>query len=403
MRKPFLSLLPFLVALLFALGCVVVSCSTDPRVARGPGTAEVRDLNTGAGPDGRVFTSEVFSSVRSVIVFDSDDRSRRVELKEGEWEYDRETTELTILKSVPFKDPLVHVEGVSCVPRTFVLTYYSSGGDVLVVLGDRAAVEGLEYTLSGNRLTFREDLDIETLKYHVSYQTEYGATSFGNLAVWEDDRFAYLEAERREKRIKESYARLQEDYFLEASPVPGAPPVVVRRPPTPEERKAVEDQPPVVFKMRMNASDAELSKELGFRVSLPAEVGGCRRWSAMIEEESREGRLGLHLTVLYRRTDRGKYDPAATLQLGVRKAGEAPAEERRGAFLVSERTLDLGVPVRERRDWGLLTSSPNGEPDVVLMCSYEWEEEGALYSLVADASESDFYEAFIRTWLAARK
>jgi hypothetical protein len=403
MRKNSKPWLLFPLALALALGSVVVSCATDPHVAHSAGKSESVDLNTGPDLRGRVFTTAVLSSIRSVIVFDSADRSRRVELREGQWKYDEESTELTFSEPLPFRESVVHVEGMSVRPNAFVLAGLKKGGDVFVVLGDRLAVEGLEYTLDGRTLSFREDLDLEKEKYHIGFDTEDGSSCFGNLVLSENDRFAYLEAEHRGRSLKAWYASQKEFWFLAPPARVGDPPALVKRPPTPEERERMEGAVPAVLKLRMGVSDRKLSRELGFRVSLPKSVSGCDLWSAFVEEDSLGGRLRTRLSVLYRNPGREESDSASIVTLYL--SSSRPEREAGGdqEFPVSEDTLDLGASVLRKRQWGLYSSSLEEKPQVALLSSYEWEGHGVYGSLDGNASDDAFFEAFIREWIAAHR
>lgn len=402
MRMHETSWLLFPLALALALGSVVVSCATDPRTVRSAGKAEPVDLNTGPDLQGRVFTTAILSSIRSVIVIDSADLSRRVELKEGGWNYDAESTEMTFSEPLPFKESVVHVEGMSDRPNTFVLAGLKEGGDVFVVLGDRLAVEGLEYTLEGRTLSFREDLDLEKEKYHVGFDTEDGSFCFGNLALSENDRFAYLEAEHRGRSLKAWYASQKEFWFLAPPARAGDPPALVKRPPTPEERARMEGEAPSVLKLRMGVSDRKLSRELGYRVSLPKSVAGCDLWSAFVEEDSLDGRLRTRLNVLYRDTEEGGSVDGRVVSLYLEK--NSPVREpEEPEYPVSEETLDLGTPVLLRHEWGQMSFSQEGRPEVVLLSDYRWDGDGVRYSLSGAASEDSFYKVFIREWIASHR
>jgi len=397
---PLWALFPLVLAL--TLGSVIVSCGTDPYVARSVGKAEPVDLNTGPDLGGRVFTTAVLSSIRSVIVFDSADRSRRVELKEGQWKYDEESTELTFSEPLPFRESIVHVEGMSVRSNAFVLAGLKEGEDVFVVLGDRLAIEGLEYTLEGRTISFREDIDLEKEKYHISFDAEDGSSCFGNLVLSENDRFAYLEAEHRGRSLKAWYASQSEFWFLAPTARAGDPPDLVKRPPTPEERVRMEGEAPVVLKIRIGVSDRKLSRELGYRVSLPKSVADCDLWSVFVEEGSLGGRLRTRLSVLYRDPDREESENGyiAILYLENSRPAREPEEPE---FPVSEETLDLGAPVLLRRQWGQISSSLEGKPQVALLSDYEWDADGVRHSLSGAASEDVFFEAFIREWISAHR
>lgn len=396
------SWLLFPLALALSLGSVVVSCATDSRTIRSAGKAEPVDLNTGPDLQGRVFTTAILSSIRSVIVFDSADRSRRVELKEGGWNYDAESTEMTFSEPLPFKESVVHVEGMSDRPNAFVLAGLKEGGDVFVVLGDRLAVEGLEYALEGGILSFREDLDLEKEKYHVGFDTEDGSSCFGNLVLSENDRFAYLEAEHRGRTLKAWYAGQTELWFLAPPARAGDPPALVKRPPTPEERVRMEGEAPSVLKLCMGVPDRKLSRELGCRISLPKSVAGCDLWSVFVEEDSPDGRLRTRLNVLYRDTEEGGSVNGRIVSLYLEK-NPPVREPEEPENPVSEETLDLGAPVLLLRAWGQMSSSLEGRPEVALLSDYRWDGDGVRYSLSGAACEDSFYQAFIREWIAVHR
>jgi len=72
-------------------------------------------------------------------------------------------------------------------------------------------------------------------------------------------------------------------------------------------------------------------------------------------------------------------------------------------YPVSEETLDLGTPVLLRHEWGQMSFSQEGRPEVVLLSDYRWDGDGVRYSLSGAASEDSFYKVFIREWIASHR
>lgn len=117
-----------IVVLFFVAGSVVFSC-----VRRG----KIISVNTGCSVDGRIYTVRVFSHITKIIASDSTARTVRKEIKEGNWSYNTDTTEL-IITAGPVKamqNPIIHIEGTPADPAVFVLAEYDrSKGPAAVFL-----------------------------------------------------------------------------------------------------------------------------------------------------------------------------------------------------------------------------------------------------------------------------
>lgn len=389
-------------ALAISVGSVVFSCATDPSLSRGT-AGELRvSTNTGLDSEGRIFTIESYSAVRSVVIIDAAARSRRTELAPGEWDYHRETTELVLRRALPYRKAIVHVEGTAERPRRFVLRGLPEGGDLFVIVAGRLAVRGFDYDLDGELLTFRGDLDMENDGYLIRYQTPDGTASLGNIDLGDADTIAYLEAEHDARFLREWYASRDEFYFLQAGPSPDAEPTLVLRRPTPEERRAMTETPTPVLKYRSGASSRKLSRELGFPVTLPPKVGDYTLFATTLQEVSARGTLSKSLFVLYRREDLDPQAPEAVIPLEVSRRDTSEPEGRDEGLKVSSSILDLGLSVTVDRVWGLKSSSLESPPTIALLDLYAWSGGGTRYSVTGDADREELYRDFVRNFIGRR-
>ncbi len=393
--------LPFLATLAFSLGCVVFSCVTPSPF----------HVNTGKDGEGRIRTTQVFSRIDKIVVIDFRDRAKRTEIPAGGWIYDEKTTLLSFARELPYKDPVVHVEGAPLEPATFVVKdFHGDEESLFVVLGDRLAIQDYDYRFDSRtcRLVFRDGLDPEKEKFFISYDTKVGSSSFGNLDAWKDDRLAYLEAEHRARTLKRWYASREEFWFFEEPRTRGETPRLVKRRPTPEERKAMESCPVAVMKFRFGSGDEKVSREVGFDVGTPKEIpvgkDGTKYVAGgkFIEETS--GPSGLRRTVSeFYRNEAVALGAGGELIVKM-SAGPFADEETEGPELViQEAEIDLGLPVRKRVVWAQrVRGGLDEKPDVVRLACYEWIDRGARFRLDVDDGVAGV-EDFIAELISFRK
>lgn len=398
----------FLAVFALVTGSVMVSCVTTQKSDR-EGRGRMATLNIGRQPDRRqpdrrLHTIETFSEIKSVVVVDERNRSRKLELSEADWKYDGSTTELTILRTIPFQSYIVHVEGRLTAPRTFLLSDMRPDGDLLVIVGDRLGIEGFDYSFDRQtkRLVLRKGLEVDDGDWLVRYSTSRGSRGIGEWKPQSADQMAYLEAAHRRQYVQKRLAEQKTFWTLEPAYSAGAPPRVVNRKPTPEERAAFERFPVSVFKNRANVSDGALTRELGFRVKLPRIVqtsGTLREYSAQrmtIAEAARNGSLVRELDVVYTMGD-----DRTGLPLVLGKADAAPLAEEPSQYLIDTSTIDLGVPVRRIRAWLLTVTDNNAQ--AVRTSFWSWTSDGVRLTLNVPSSEDENAAELIRALIKARR
>jgi hypothetical protein len=411
MRSMFRSALPFAAMLALALGSVVFSCATAG--ARGDGKPFF--VNTGTDAQGRNWTVQALERVDRVMLIDEGDRSKRTELEPGQWRYDRASTELVLLSKSPYAKAVFHVEGKAERPARFVLRDVAAGEDPFVAVEGRLAIKGFDYTWDAPRssIVFREDFDPETMEYLISYDTFFGGiNSIGNRKPGDNgDAYAYLEVQHYTESSARKSRESTTDYFLDPSSFEGGKPGVIRRAPTPEEKAAAAGAVIPVIKSRIEASDAAVSKEVGFDARTPAAItAGGKTYPGggkFIEERAEGGRLLRAVSEFY--TPVGVVvDGFNSLMLSFgpdRPAPDGPKDER---LMIERKTLDVGLAVKLERGWGI-TSGPlpsagaEGKPEAVALALFRWEDKGVFFELsCADALRGDA-EALVRSIVEYRK
>jgi hypothetical protein len=404
---------PFLLVLLILLGSLVVSCATsssgrspDPSAGSPGGDRDFLSINTGRDIEGNVYTIQVFSRIDKIIVVNRMDRSKKTELKPGDWVYEADTTAIRFTRDPGYKDLIVHVEGVPFKPVTFILPDFQGGDeDLFVVLDKRLALKGFDFTFDrqSRTLTFREDIDPEKAGYLIRYQTSSGSNGLGNWTPGKGDELAYLEAQHNADVLRRWYESQDGFYFFEKPVVKGEVPSLVKRPATPAEMGEMLNIPVTVMKSRFEASDKDVSREVGFDVSTPKALAGgiYESWGKTVEETSADGRLKLRVNELYRRRDAKPGDRDEILMiLSAEDFPEWKLEDE--GLLVSDSIVDLGKDVRKRVVWGT-SGGLYGKPSVVKLVVYTWKDATTCFEITSDESESVMSEQAIREIIAFRK
>jgi hypothetical protein len=260
---------------ILATGSVVLSCATAPTAKAANRDAKI-EVNTGPLQGGKLYTTWVFDRIQSVMIVDVSDRSRKIELAQKEWGYDPATTELTILREIPFKDYFAHIEGSQSLPHAFVLNEIKDETDLLVIISDRLAIKGYDYTFNEkeSRLTFRNDVNLKESDWSIQYSTPYGGAMLGEWKPENADRMSYIEAEHRRRWLDSWYDRQTAFWFLddargEWKANPNQPPALIRRAASPKELADMKSAPLNVVKFRTETKDQELSREIGFDARVP--------------------------------------------------------------------------------------------------------------------------------------
>ncbi len=408
MRKTIIKALPFIFMFALSAGSVFMSCATTQPGSGNPGKEEFITLNTGKSDDGRILTTWVFSRIESVMVVDYHDRSRKMEIRPEEWSYDSGTTEIKILKKIPYDECIVHLEGYNHFPNTFVLAGSKTGGDILVILENRLAIEGYDYRIEneGGKIVFRDDISLSDSQWHIQYETPNGQSSIGEWEPEDMDQMAYLEAGHRKRFLDRWYDTQETLWFFEGPFSADEPPFLVSRKPSQEELRLFKSHPVSVLKYRLDTSDAKLSRELGFRTALPEMISFAEREEEitisgkLIDEYAREGKLHRELYTIFDVTRQGKEGRMFELIMSKTLPDKGMKEE--DEWIIGEETFDLAFPVRVVRSWGMRTSSMEGKPEAVRLSSWSWEDNGIHFSVTSDTSDDDLCMLFISRIISYR-
>ena len=415
MKKSLSVILPFIGMFLLATGSVVLSCATAPTTTAANNDAKI-SVNTGPSQAGKIYTTWVFSRIQSVMIVDESDRSRKIELAQKEWIYDSATTELSVLREIPFKDYFASIEGIRSLPHTFVLNEIKDETDLMVIISDRLAIEGYDYTFDpkASRLTFRSDVNLKETDWSIHYSTPYGAAMLGDWKPESADRMSYFEAEHRKRWLDSWYGKQTAFWFLDDARVnewkanPDQPPALIRRAATPKELAAMKSEPVNVVKFRTDAKDRDLAREIGFDARVPKNLGveSPRKsfplaWRT-IEEHTQNGMLARTLDVVYE-DGSGKGLGQYVIEITMEKNADSTAETKNTEWLINEETMDLGLPVRVVRRWGLQSSDVDAKPGVIKFTTWAWTE-GSILCKADSVTENDSRSAaLLRQFIAARR
>jgi hypothetical protein len=372
-------------------------------------------VNTGPLRNGKLYTTWVFERIGSVAIVDGTDRSRKIGLGPQDWAYDPATTELSVLREMPFEDCVARIEGSPALPHAFVLNGIMDETDLLVTIGGRLAVEGVDYAFdkNGSRLTFRDDVDLKESDWSIRYPTPLGGAMIGEWKPENADRMSYIEAEHRRRWLDSWYDRQSAFWFLDDSRMdewkedPHWPPTLIRRPATPEELADMKSAPVNVIKFRTQTKDRDLSREIGFDARVPGSLiaESPRReyplaWKT-IEESSQDGILVSKLSIMYE-DDPEEQSGQYVLDITMEKIAEKAAGPTEAEWLINEETVDLGLPVRVVRQWGTSVSDLDSEPTVVSLTTWTWTEGSILCQANSDSANDTRTAALLRRFIAAR-
>jgi hypothetical protein len=412
LNKNILKALPFLGMFILATGSVAVSCATAPDSGKSPREEKI-SVNAGPALDGKIRTTWIFDRIQSVILMDENDHSRKIELSSNEWAYIPETTELAINKKVPFASFIARVDGFRTNPETFILEGLTDTESLLVIMSDRLAIDGYDYTFDTGtkRLTFRNDVRLKDSDWSIQYDTNHGGVMLGEWKPESADRMSYLEAEHRKRRLEDWYDRQTAFWFLDVTKIDewkanrDRPPELVRRAATSEELAKMKAEPVPVIKFRTGVKDAELSRELGFDARVPGKLGekGVSEiglfWKT-IEETSRNGNLERKLDVMYGDETKNGLDQYA-INITVEKTGTQ--EKADTEWLIDEKTLDLGLPVHIIHLWGTQTSGLDERPTVARFSAWTWSNGDVHFSATADSANDERTASLIQQFIEATR
>jgi hypothetical protein len=400
MKNNILQTIAFICMLLLSTGSVFLSCVTAAPEKRRTSDA-IAVVNTGKDDEGKIFSGWVYQHISSVMLIDDSDRSRKIELSSEQWRYNQSTSELELHLHIPFNDYIVHMEGEPLHPQQCVLHGIATTmDDLLVILDGRLAIEDYDYRISesGDRVVFRDDIDLRKHDWFIRYATQTGAASMGEWKPDDRDRLAYIEAEHSRRVLDAWYDSQDEFWFFEAGDWPEEPPTIIRRAATKQELEAFKAWPMPVIKFRPDSSNKELSKELGFDASLPDRYSATK----CIEEYAKNGKLVRTLCV--------RYDLASENHEGygleiVLSTGDPNSDaEESPEYVIDKAELDIGLRVERTRWWGMRMTSFEGEkPTVVRMTSWSWKDGTVYFSAMADESEEEACQKLISDIITFRK
>lgn len=415
MKKEILSILPFLCMFFLATGSVVISCATVPAT-----TAAKRDekisVNTGITPAGKIYTTWVFDRIQSVMIVDESDRSRKIELTRNEWNYDPSTTELSVLRAIPFKDYFANIEGSPSLPHTFVLNEIKDEADLMVIISDRLAIESYDYIFDAkaSRLTFRNDANLKESDWSIHYTTPYGSAMLGDWKPENSDRMSYIEAEHRKRRLDSWYDKQTYFWFLDETRMgewksnPEQTPSLIRRAATPKELAEMKSEPVNVVKFRTDAKDPDLAREIGFNARVPEMLGDATTQGTFplawrtIEEHTRDGVLERKLDVVYE-DGSGKGLSQYIIEITMELTAISMTEHQNTAWLIQEETMELGLPVHVIRRWGLQNSDISAKPTVIKFTTWTWTDGTVRYEANSDSENDSRTAVLLSQFIAARK
>ena len=387
---------------ILATGSVVFSCIT------GPGKISDREitLNTGKNLNGKIYTIRIFGEITSVVVSSMSNKSRKIELFSDDWRYDPRTTELVLLKEIPFTDYIVSIDGLKPDRQTFVLNELTDQEGLMVLIDDRLAIEGYDYFFDQTTcvLTFRDDLDIDSCEWLISYQTPFGGNSIGEWTPENQDRQSYLIAEHQ-KRYLDSWVDKQDKFwFFDSDTVPGRPPELVKRAATKEELQDMKDIPVSVWKIRMFSKNKKIFREVGFKTVIPEKIPVQSSnktysvWSKSIEEYVEKGTLikKLHITYEQNLPD----NESNLIDITTAPAGIITKERN---LLISEETVNLGIDVCKIREWTMQSTSFDEKPKVLSITSWHWTIDGIDFYICGDTACEEDLENFILELIVLQK
>lgn len=320
--KKIRTVLPF--AAVFAL--LMLSVITAWKIHSKPG--DVFPVNTVPDKSGTVYTVRVFESISSVMLIDRDNHARKKKIPDSDYSYDPATTRMTFREPFPFATTVVHVEGKAPQPESFCLYNFAGSTDtLLVLLKDREAMEGYEYTYDDQKhmLTFRSDIHPEhDGNFHIMYADADGAFhGFGNWS-----------------RNTDRLAELQSQWMQRTT-----------------------GMLPIIMKDRSGIPNRRLAKEAGFSVRLP-------KGDATYLSETMEG-MEKSVSVLR------SYDGAG-LMVECKKTPFPPAKDGKA---VTAETVPLGKQEVQRQHVPGTESTPDGTQRPVSLTVYTWNSGGTYYQL----------------------
>lgn len=409
MRKTVHAAIPFLLMFILATGSVVLSCATAPS-AKPAGREDKLSVNTAANLDGKLYTTWVFGEIRSVLIVDDGDRSRKIELKAEDYRYDPTSTEIILLRALPFKSYFASIEGTESIPHAFVLNGIKDEEELMVFISDRLAIEGYDYAFdpATSRLTFRADIELKDTDWNIQYSTPFGGTMIGEWKPENDDRLSYLEAEHRKRWLDSWYEKQEAFWFFDEAGKDAwskdrtQSPALIRRAATAKELADMMSAPLSVIKFRYKATDASLTREIGFDARVPKKLSQYALAWRTIEETSENGVLVRRLSVMYE-DESAKGIEQYVLDIRLEKSARGSGEPEKVDWLIDEETVDLGIPVHVVRQWGTQSTDIADKPTAVKLSTWTWTDGAVRYQASEETVNDERTANLLRQFIAARE
>ena len=403
MKKKYYRTAAFLVMFIIVTGSVIFSCLTGPDQINGGKIS----VNTGRDLDGRIFTVRVFGEITSVVVTDMKDKSKKEELSPEDWTYDPGTTELKLFKEISFTDYIVSIEGLKPELQTFVLSGQTEQDDLMVIIGERLAIEGFDYFFDQDTgvLNFRDDVDLDNSQWFISYRTPTGGNSIGEWDPENPDQFSYLMAEHQKRQIDSWIDRQETFWFFDSETTgPEQKPRLVKRVATEKEISDMKNEPVAVWKNRLFEKNEKVLKEVSLSFVIPEKITTAAGreyslWSKTIEEIAEKDVLIKKLYLTYEPAVPDEKNPFNMIDIIAAAPGIIIKDKN---LLISEEGIDLGTDVLKIREWAMQSTDLYAEPEVIILTSWYWTVKGVDFYTCAESAEEEKYDDFIKAFIAAQ-
>lgn len=343
---------------------VVLSCVSNS--IRRDDSQDLVSLNTGVDITGRIMTCQVIDTIESVIVHDGTDRARHIELSDADWQYNPQTTELRILREIPYLNPVYHMEGFSERPQRFVISSITPGESPVVFIQGRLAIESIDYSWYPEKtlIVFIKHIDIDQPGFFIDYSSPSGGGCFGTRGeeAIADSIEHYLSQIRREKFRKELEKDEEQPFLAKGS---GSEPVIIMRALTVEEKEAQLNLITAVIKPR-HSTDREISKEVGFDSRLPGKIplpehsafalAGVR----MIVETAAPPGTITSVRCYYQFSDKTYASGGDSIQISL--SNTPPADSDSDEFVIESGTLTALPSFTKTISWGITQNGDGYSP-----------------------------------------
>ncbi|MBI9098765.1 MAG: hypothetical protein JEY91_09820 [Spirochaetaceae bacterium] len=393
MKSQIKKTIPFLLMFLLATGSVIVSCAT--RVGNNGQDSVIQErfsINTYMNGRGKIFTNNVFSQIDKILIISNKDRSEKAELQEGDWSYNRDTTEIIFNNRKPDSNSLIYVEGFIDIPNKIILNNCNPNKLPFIAINGNPGVLNLDYywDLKSKTITFMNNISCSIDKYYIIFDDEdsvFGSYSIGNWDWGFDkngDKLSYLIAEYWSKQQILLYESEEQHYFLDKNYIQGTTPSLVKRKPTKEERDALYNQPHTVKKYRRSLTNSQLSREVGYDISVPEQIAGIallqQSDNKVIYEQKWDGAIVNSVPAIYHPMNKS-FQSIVLWIFKPENPGQIFIHDRN--FIIEETELNLGKKITKTIGWEI---SYSGDPlDLIPFAEkkihYSWKDDSASFEI----------------------